>query len=406
MQVSLTETLSISIDALRANKMRSMLTMLGIIIGIAAVITMIALGNGAQNAIKDRIARLGTTVLQINPQRIHSGGVHSDVMVKLTTKDVDMISARSPNVVAVNWQQDRDLQVVWKNKNSRLQITGTPTNFLEVRGFKLAVGRMFSAADDAARRKVAVLGSEALAQFEIEDPAAILDEQIRIGGRAFTVIGVLAPKGAGMGGDGDRQILIPFGTGRHEIFGTDRINDIWTLVSHEDSITMAMAEIQGALRRAHRLRPEQADDFSIRNQADLLETMSETTQTFTTLLAGVAAVSLLVGGIGIMNIMLVSVTERTREIGVRKALGATKFNILFQFLAEAVILCVLGGALGVLAGMAGAAQLSSSMGWKTAVDAQSILLAFAFASGIGVVFGVWPARRASTLDPIEALRYE
>jgi putative ABC transport system permease protein len=406
MQVSLRETLGISIDALRANKMRSMLTMLGIVIGIAAVITMIALGNGAQNAIKDRIARLGTTVLQINPQRLHQGGVGQATTVKLTTKDVDMISARSPNVIAVNWQQDRDLQVVWKNKNTRVQVTGTPTNFLEVRGFKLANGRMFSAADDAARRRLAVLGSEVLPQLGIDDPATILDEQIRIGGRAFTVVGVLGAKGAQSGGDGDLQILIPFQTGRFELFGTDRINDIWTLVSHEDSITMAMAEIQGALRRSHKLRPEQADDFSIRNQADLLETMGETTATFTTLLAGVAAVSLLVGGIGIMNIMLVSVTERTREIGVRKALGATRSNILFQFLAEAVILCTLGGALGVAAGMAGAAQLSSSMGWKTAVDAQSILLAFAFASSIGIVFGVWPARRASTLDPIDALRYE
>jgi putative ABC transport system permease protein len=406
MHVSLGETLGISVDALRANKMRSALTMLGIVIGIAAVITMVALGNGAQNAIKDRIARLGTTVLQINPQRVQHGGVHTETTVKLTTKDVDMIIARSPNVVAVNWQQDRDMQVTWKNKNSRLQITGTPTNFLEVRGFKIAQGRMFSAADDAAHRKVAVVGFDVLAQFGIEDGNEMLDEQLRIGGRAFTVIGVLAQKGTGMGGDGDRQILIPFATGRAEIFGTDRINDIWTLVSSEDAITLAMAEIQGAMRRSHRMRPEQADDFSIRNQADLLETMGETTKTFTTLLAGVAAVSLLVGGIGIMNIMLVSVTERTREIGVRKALGATKGNILFQFLAEAVILCMLGGAIGVAAGMLGAMQLSSSMGWKTAVDAQSILLAFAFASGIGIIFGVWPARRASTLDPIDALRYE
>ena len=406
MKLPLVETLTISLDALRANLMRSLLTMLGIVIGIAAVITMVALGNGAQNAIKERIARLGTTVLQINPQRVQHGGVHTESTVKLTTKDVDMIRERSPNVVAVNWQQDRNLQVVWKNKNTNVQITGTPPNFLEVRGFKLANGRMFTAADDNARRRVAVFGSELLRQFAVDDGEALIGEQIRIGGRGFTVIGVLAPKGAEAGGDGDQQVLIPFQTGRSGVFGTDRINDIWTLVSSEDSITVAMAEITGALRRAHRLRPEQPDDFSIRNRADILETMGETTRTFTLLLAGVAAVSLLVGGIGIMNIMLVSVTERTREIGVRKALGATSKDILFQFLAEAVILCVLGGALGVAAGMLGAIQLSSSMGWKTAVDVQSIVLAFTFASAIGLVFGVWPARRASALDPIEALRYE
>ncbi|HEY5489804.1 MAG TPA: ABC transporter permease [Gemmatimonadaceae bacterium] len=406
MKLPLIETLTISLDALRANLMRSLLTMLGIVIGIAAVITMVALGNGAQNAIKERIARLGTTVLQINPQRVQHGGVHTESTVKLTTKDVDMIRERSPNVVAVNWQQDRNLQVVWKNKNTNTQITGTPPNFLEVRGFKLANGRMFSAADDNARRRVAVFGSELLRQFAVDDGEALIGEQIRIGGRGFTVIGVLAPKGAEAGGDGDQQVLIPFQTGRSGVFGTDRINDIWTLVSSEDSITEAMAEITGALRRSHRLRSEQPDDFSIRNRADILETMGETTRTFTLLLAGVAAVSLLVGGIGIMNIMLVSVTERTREIGVRKALGATSKDILFQFLAEAVILCVLGGALGVAAGMLGAIQLSNSMGWKTAVDAQSIVLAFSFASAIGLVFGVWPARRASALDPIEALRYE
>ena len=406
MKLPLIETLTISLDALRANLMRSLLTMLGIVIGIAAVITMVALGNGAQNAIKERIARLGTTVLQINPQRVQHGGVHTESTVKLTTKDVDMIRERSPNVVAVNWQQDRNLQVVWKNKNTNVQITGTPPNFLEVRGFQLANGRMFSAADDNARRRVAVFGSELLRQFAVDDGEALIGEQIRIGGRGFTVIGVLTPKGAEAGGDGDQQVLIPFQTGRSGVFGTDRINDIWTLVSSEDSITEAMAEITGALRRSHRLRPEQPDDFSIRNRADILETMGETTRTFTLLLAGVAAVSLLVGGIGIMNIMLVSVTERTREIGVRKALGATSKDILFQFLAEAVILCVLGGALGVAAGMLGAIQLSNSMGWKTAVDVQSIVLAFSFASAIGLVFGVWPARRASALDPIEALRYE
>jgi len=406
MKLPVLETLSISIDALRANKMRSLLTMLGIVIGIAAVITMVALGNGAQNAIRDRIARLGTNVLQINPQRVRQGGVTTTSIAKLTTKDVDMIRERSPNIVAVNWQQDRDLQVVWKNKNTNVQITGTPPNFLVVRGFTIANGRMFSTQDDVAHRRVAVLGSEVVRQLNADDAEALIGEQIRIASRAFTVIGVLAPKGADAGGDGDQQILIPFQTGRSGVFGTDRINDIWTLVSSEDSITVAMAEIQAALRRSHKLRSDRADDFNIRNRADILQTMGETTQTFTMLLAGVAAVSLLVGGIGIMNIMLVSVTERTREIGVRKALGATRGNILFQFLAEAVILCMLGGALGVAAGVLGAMQLSSSMGWNTAVDARSIAMAFAFASAIGIIFGVWPARRASALDPIAALRYE
>ncbi|MFI5311602.1 MAG: ABC transporter permease [Gemmatimonadales bacterium] len=406
MRISPLETIRVSLDALRANKMRSLLTMLGIVIGIAAVIAMVALGNGAQNSIKERISRLGTMVLQINPQRIQQGGVGTATTVKLTTKDVDMISARAPNVVAVNWQQDRPLQVTYKNKNTNVQVTGTASNFPEVRGFHIATGRMFGPADDAARRKVAVLGADVLPLLNVDNADAIIGEDIRIASRKFSVIGVLAAKGNTGFGDADEQILIPFQTGRFEVFGTDRVNDIWALAYSEDSLNAAMAEIQAAIRRSHKIRPGRPDDFSIRNQSDFLETLSATTQTFTQLLAGIAAVSLLVGGIGIMNIMLVSVTERTREIGVRKALGATRVNILLQFLTEAVVLCLVGGAIGIAAGTIGAGQLSRAMGWKTAVDVRSILVAFAFASGIGVIFGVWPARRASRLDPIEALRYE
>jgi putative ABC transport system permease protein len=400
------EILWVALDALRVNKMRSLLTMLGIVIGVGAVIAMVALGNGAQNSIKERIARLGTTVLQINPQRVQMGGVGTATAVKLTTKDVDMIRERSPNVLEVNWQQDRPLQVVWKNRNTNVQVTGTAPNFLQVRGFKLATGRMFGPAEDNGRRKVAVLGSDVLPLLGVDNGDALIGEQIRIARRAFTVIGVMAQRGAGGFGDADSQILIPFQTGRFEVFGTDRVDDIWALAISEDSLNAAMAEIQSALRRSHKLRPGRPDDFSIRNQADFLETLSATTETFTLLLAGIAAVSLLVGGIGIMNIMLVSVTERTREIGVRKALGATRANILLQFLTEAVALCLLGGAIGIVAGTVGAAQMSRAMGWKTALDAQSIAVAFAFASGVGVIFGVWPAWRASSLDPIEALRYE
>jgi putative ABC transport system permease protein len=234
----------------------------------------------------------------------------------------------------------------------------------------------------------------------------MIGETIRIAGRQFTVIGVMERKGTTGFGDADEQILIPFQTGRFQIFGNDRINDIWTLVSSVDSLSVAMGEIQTAIRRSHHLRQEQANDFSIRNQADFLSVLSETTATFTALLAGIAAVSLLVGGIGIMNIMLVSVTERTREIGIRKALGATRSNILLQFLVEAVVLCLAGGAIGVAAGIGASAVLRQSFGWEAAMDPSAVLIAFAFAAGVGILFGVWPARRAAVLDPITALRYE
>ena len=402
----LSETIRVAFDALRVNKLRSLLTMLGIVIGVGAVIAMVALGNGAQAQIRERIARLGTTVLQINPQRVSTGGIQSTTTVKLTTKDVDMIVAQSPNVLAVNWQQDRNLQVVWKNQNTNVQVTGTAANFPAVRGFRVAAGRMFGPAEEAGRRKVAVLGANVLPLLNVDEPEAMLGEQIRIAGRAFTVIGVLAQKGTPGFGDGDEQILIPFQTSRFHVIGTDRIDDIWALASSEDSLTGAMAEIQAAIRRSHKTRLGDPDDFRIRNQSDLLSTLSETTATFTMLLAGIAAVSLLVGGIGIMNVMLVSVTERTREIGVRKALGATRFNILLQFLNESVMLCLVGGALGVVAGAVGASQLSAMMGWKTVIDLPSVLIAFGFATAVGVVFGVWPAWRASMLDPIEALRFE
>jgi putative ABC transport system permease protein len=376
-----TETLRVALDALRANKLRSLLTMLGIVIGIGSVITMVALGNGAQLAIQERIARLGTTVLQINPQRVQQGGIATTTISHLTVKDVNMIRERAPHVADVNWQQDRNLQVVWRNQNTNVQITGTPLNFLEVRGFHMQAGRMFTAAEDAGRRKVAVLGSYVLDLLGVDNAEHMIGEQIRIAGTGFTVIGVMAEKGTTGFGDNDQQILIPFQTGRFLTFGSPYINDIWALASSEDSIPWAMAEIQSAIRRSHKLWFNRPDDFIIRNQSDLLNTMSETTQTFTLLLSGIAAVSLLVGGIGIMN-------------------------ILMQFLTEAITLCMIGGIIGILAGVGGASQFSRVMGWKTAIDLKSILIAFSFASATGVIFGVWPARTASRLDPIEALRYE
>ena len=269
----LSETVRVAVDALRANKLRSLLTMLGIVIGVGAVIAMVALGNGAQAQISERIARLGTTVLQINPQHVHTAGIQSATTVKLTTKDVDMIVARSPNVLAVNWQQDRQLQVVWKNQNANVQVTGTAANFPEVRGFRMAAGRMFGPAEEAGRRKVAVLGANVLPLLNVDDAEAMIGQQIRIAGRAFTVIGVLAQKGTTGFGDGDEQILIPFQTSRFHVIGTDRIDDIWALASSEDSLSSAMAEIQAALRRSHKTRLGDPDDFRIRNQSDLLSTL-------------------------------------------------------------------------------------------------------------------------------------
>jgi len=393
--------------ALAANVMRSVLTTLGIVIGVAAVIAMIALGNGAQASVKNRIATLGTTILQIDAVHVRQGGVQQNVTKKMTMEDARSIEERAPHIVGVEPQQDKQLQVVWGDHNTSVSIVGVTPNFLQVRHFAVALGSWFESADDLGRARVAVLGAGVPELLGVRNPGALIGDLVRIGGVQFKVIGTLEAKGTGTGfGNQDDQVYVPFGTGRFRLFKTDRVDDIFALASSEADLPAAMSEIEVAMRRAHRIPEGAPDDFRIRNQADLLETLSEATQVFTTLLAGIAAVSLLVGGIGIMNIMLVSVTERTREIGIRKALGATRRDILFQFLAEALALCLLGGVIGIVAGVGGAEVMRQSFGWSTAIGASSIALAFLFAAAVGIVFGVWPARRASTLDPIEALRYE
>jgi len=401
------EVFRVALSALRANPLRSLLTLLGIVIGIAAVIAMIALGDGAQKSVRDRIARLGTTTLQIDAQWVRVNGIQTNIRKRVTIDDVNAINDQAAHVLAVNPQQDKDLQVQWNSRNASTKIVGATANFALVQHFQLDRGRLFTNAEDIGRQRVAVLGSGVLTMLGVIDPNAIVGQNIRIGGMQFEVIGILQSKGAGAGfGSADDQVFIPFGTGRYRLFKTDRLDDLFALAESEASLTDAMSEISLALRRSHRLTLDQPDDFRIRNQADLLNTLGEATQVFTSLLAGIAAVSLLVGGIGIMNIMLVSVTERTREIGIRKALGATRRNILLQFLIEAVTLCVIGGAIGVATGVSGAVVLRQQFGWTTVVGINSVVLAFAFAAVVGVVFGVWPARRAARLDPIEALRFE
>jgi putative ABC transport system permease protein len=403
------EILTVALEALRANKLRSFLTMLGIVIGVAAVIAMVALGRGAQQSVKDRISSLGTTLLTVMPSQARgAGGVSSGSdRVPLTLEDAAALVERSSLIAAVQPEMSRALQVEYGSRNTNTSIVGTTPNYLEVRKFAIAGGRMFTERDDAARRRVAVLGPQAALDLGFSLPETAVGEDIRIGDVQFEVVGVLASKGQGGGfSNPDDQILVPIETARYRLIGNDRLRSINVLAPSEEDIPATMAEVQRIVRREHRLRSGQPDDFNIRSQSDFLTTLGETTQVFTYLLAGIAAVSLLVGGIGIMNIMLVSVTERTKEIGIRKALGATQVNILLQFLIEAVVLCLMGGAGGVALGAGSAVFLREAFQWNTSVGTSSVLVAFVFASAVGVVFGVWPARRAASLDPIEALRYE
>jgi len=407
--VLLGETVTVALEALRANKLRSFLTMLGIVIGIAAVITMVALGRGAQQSVNARIASLGTTLLTVIPEQAHGpGGVASGSdRALLTLEDANAIETRGTYVLAVEPEMSRQLQVQYENRNTNTNVVGTSANYIEVRKFSLSAGRMFTTAENAARKRVVVLGSQVMDDLGITSPELVIGQGVRINGIEAEVVGVLASKGQGSGfGNPDDQVLVPIETARYRLIGQNRLRSINLLAPSEAEIPLTMAEVQKILRRAHRLRSGQPDDFMIRNQADFLTTMKETTQVFTLLLAGIATVSLLVGGIGIMNIMLVSVTERTREIGVRKALGASQMNILLQFLIEALVLCLLGGIVGVALGAGTAVVGRMVFGWNAAVSVSSVLIAFFFAAAVGIGFGVWPARRAASLNPIESLRYE
>jgi putative ABC transport system permease protein len=402
----LTEIFQVALQAIRANKLRSFLTMLGIIIGVGAVITMVALGSGAQKSVQARIQALGPTLLSLYPGQAFRGGIAFDQRVSLMVDDYKALSSDARYVKAVVPELTRNLQVKRAGQNINVSVVGTTPNYVQVKNYTITAGRMFTAGEDEARRGYAVLGS-AIPEMFNANPIAMIGQTIQIRGIPFEIIGVLSMKGSGGGfGNPDEQILIPLQTARYRIMGTDRLRSITVDAADLKHMTLAMIEIERVLRREHKIRPGAENDFQIRNQADVLATFQETTETFTYLLAGIAAVSLLVGGIGIMNIMLVSVTERTREIGVRKALGATKNHILLQFLIEALVLCVLGGLIGVVFGSLGAVALSALKHWNTSISLFAVFLSFVFSAIVGLFFGIWPARRAASLDPIVALRYE
>ncbi len=399
------EIILVAFGAIRANKLRSLLTMLGIVIGVAAVITMIALGTGARAAVEAQLDALGTDLLSIYPGQFFRRGIASDQRLNLTTDDAEALARDGYALRAVVPELARNLQIEYGSQNANVNVLATIPAYIDINNYAITAGEMFTEGEDAARRRVVVLGN-AVPEMLGANGAAMIRQQIRIRGIPFEIVGVLSEKGAVGFSNPDEQVLIPLKTGRFRVFGTDRVRSITVQLVHPDSAMVAMIGIENVLRREHGIQPGAENDFLIRNRSEFLSARQETTATLTFLLAGIAAVSLIVGGIGIMNIMLVSVTERTAEIGLRKALGAKRSNIMLQFLVEAVTLCTMGGLIGIVLGSAGAIALSRFRGWNTEVSPQAVLLAFAFSAGVGIVFGLLPARRAAKLDPIEALRYE
>jgi len=404
--VLLFEIVMVAMAAVRANVLRSVLTTLGIVIGIAAVITMVALGEGAQQRVEEQINRMGTSILTVRPGQQMWGGV-SRGDAELSVEDAIALRDQSGGLLQVSPEQQSRMQVSYKRWNSNTQIMGVWPEYFDMYDHGLQYGRFFDQGEVQGRRRVAVLGYNMSETLGETPPELLIGETIQIRGIMFEVIGIMEEKGDAAWVRPDDQVFIPQSTAQYRVMGgRDRLNSIYAATATPEELDLAFAEIDRIVRREHRIKAGEDADFNIRNSADLLETFNETNQTFALLLAGIAAISLLVGGIGIMNIMLVSVTERTREIGVRKALGATRRAIMTQFLVEALFLCVLGGLIGVAAGYGAAAIMTRVAAWDTAVAPEAVAAAIGFSAGVGLFFGLWPARRAALLDPIDALRYE
>lgn len=402
------ESVLIAFDGLKANKLRAILTMMGIIIGVGAVIAMVSIGLGVQQKVQNSIAGLGSNLLIVMPgANSPSGGVRQAAgsNITLTNQDAKAIAREISGIHSVAPTVSQQAQIIYGNQNWKTNVQGTTPEFLTIRNFKVASGTFFSNSDDNMRTRVAVLGhTVAESLFGNTSPVG---KTIRIDKAPFRVIGVLESKGqSSMGQDQDDLVLIPLATAQDRLMGITYLNSISIQVENEQIIDKVQNDITSLLRTRHRLAASVEDDFSVRNLSALMATMKETTGSITIFLGAVAAISLVVGGIGIMNIMLVSVTERTREIGIRKALGATYNSILLQFLIEAMVISVTGGLTGIFLGVAGARVISLVAGWSTVISSAAILAAFSVSVIIGLFFGIYPARKAALLDPIEALRYE
>ena len=408
--IELWQSLKIALRALRVNKMRSFLTMLGIIIGIAAVIAMVAIGSGASKMISDQIASIGSNLLLVIPGSVTSGGMRSGSggTPTLTFDDAKAIKAECPSVAEVAPTVRGSAQVVYGNQNWSTIVMGTTPDMLTVRDWPLAGGRNLSQSDVDGATKNCLIGQTVVENlFGSTDP---IGKIVRIKKIPFTVVGILEHKGQSpQGQDQDDVIYIPITAAQRKVFGSQFPNSVGAMMiqaQNADVLKKAEEEVTALLDQRHRIGPAKERDFSVRNLSEILAVSEQSSKVMSLLLGAVASISLVVGGIGIMNIMLVSVTERTREIGIRMAIGAKQRDILLQFLTEAVLLTTGGGIIGMGLGVAGAMAVSQLMKWPTLISSQAIVVAFVFSAAVGIFFGFYPAKKAAALNPIEALRYE
>ena len=393
-----------AIRSLISHKLRTFLTALGIIIGVASVISMISIGEGARQQTLSTISKFGTNIITIKPGNKKSRHVSTGKVDTLMLKDATFIEQNVPLITGVAAQVYRSAQLKFGNKNTNTTVRGTGKNYRRLANFEMQKGRYFNQQEINVAKRVCILGATVVKNLFVE--ANPLGETIKVDGKNFMVIGMTEPKGALSWFDPDDQIFIPVTTAQKRVFGMNHIQSIDVQASKIEDLEVIKEDITQVLRIRHNIADGKENDFYVQNSSQWLNSWGDAAKTFTYLLGGIAAISLMVGGIGIMNIMLVSVTERTREIGIRKAIGAKKKEILEQFLIESVLISFLGGGAGVLLGM-GISEIVSNIGeWETIVSTQSILLAFGFSVGIGIFFGFYPANKAANMNPIEALRYE
>ncbi|HNP80248.1 MAG TPA: ABC transporter permease [Nitrospira sp.] len=404
-------TIQSALRVLRRNPLRAGLTMLGIVIGVGAVVGMVSLGQGATASVQREIASLGTNVLIIIPGATTTGGVRGGLgsVSTLTVDDARDIEKRIGDISLVTYASRSVLQVIHEHKNWNTIALGTTTAFPDLRNWPVADGNFFTQADEDAAAKVVVLG-KTVADNLFERGEEVIGAQIRVKNVPLRVIGILSPKGQSLSGqDQDDIVVLPFTTAERKVLGTKFLGTVGIIMvatQHRYSIPAAVEEIKELLRARHRIHPAEENDFTIRTMEDVAKTVAGASRTMMVMLLSIASISLIVGGIGIMNILLVSVTERTREIGIRMAVGAKRAHILLQFLVEAIILTAIGGVAGVIFGIAGARLLTRLIGWPTIISSQAVAVAFLFSLAVGIFFGLYPANKASRMNPIEALHYE